>query len=82
MKYYLCMIGRLGHFSLPLYLAFAGRGLSVAPLDISEEKRAFIYSGKMPFIEHGAEEILKSVLARGSLELMLHPEVVRESKLY
>src|SRR3990172_2160582 len=80
MKYDLCVIGGFGHVGLPLSLAFANRGLSAAALDISEEKRALISSGRMPFIEHGAEEILKKVLARGSLELTLNPEVVRDSE--
>lgn len=80
MKYDVCVIGGFGHVGLPLSLAFASRGLSVAALDISEEKRALIASGRMPFIEYGAEEILRATLADGTLTLTLDPETVRGSE--
>lgn len=80
MKHDLCVMGGFGHVGLPLSLAFASRGLSVAALDISEEKCALLASGRMPFIDHGSEEILKTVLRSGSLKLTLDPKAVAESE--
>lgn len=56
------ILGGCGHVGLPLAIALAQKDLNVIALDIDEEKIAKINSGQMPFIEEGAEGVLKSVL--------------------
>ncbi len=56
------IVGGCGHVGLPLGIAFAVKGMSVQLLDIAAESVAMVNSGKMPFIEEGAEELLRSVV--------------------
>lgn len=63
----IAVVGGTGHIGLPLGLAFADRGLKVCVLGRNEEKAEKIRGGEMPFIEYGAEPILKKVLANGNL---------------
>jgi UDP-N-acetyl-D-mannosaminuronic acid dehydrogenase len=70
------IIGGCGHVGLPLALAFADRGARVAIYDVSETAVATVNSGRMPFAEPGAEEVLHRVLAAGLLEASVDPAVV------
>jgi UDP-N-acetyl-D-mannosaminuronic acid dehydrogenase len=58
------IVGGCGHVGLPLGILLATRGLSISLLDIDAQKVAIINSGKMPFLEHGAEPILQQVLGK------------------
>jgi len=64
-----CVIGGCGHVGLPLALCLADAGLRVAIDDINEESIATVKSGRMPFREPGAGELLQKVLAAGRLEV-------------
>ena len=70
------IIGGCGHVGLPLALAFADRGARVAIYDVSETAVATVNSGRMPFAEPGAEEVLHRVLGAGLLEASADPAVV------
>jgi UDP-N-acetyl-D-mannosaminuronic acid dehydrogenase len=70
------VIGGCGHVGLPLALAFADRGANVAIYDVSEASVAAVNSGKMPFAEPGADEVLQRVLAAGRLHASADPAVV------
>ncbi len=70
------VIGGCGHVGLPLALAFADRGARVAIYDVSETAVAAVNSGRMPFAEPGADEVLRRVLAAGRLEASVDPAVV------
>ena len=70
------IIGGCGHVGLPLALAFADRGARVAIYDVSETAVAAVNSGRMPFAESGAEEVLHRVLGAGLLEASVDPAVV------
>jgi UDP-N-acetyl-D-mannosaminuronic acid dehydrogenase len=70
------VIGGCGHVGLPLALAFADRGAKVAIYDVSEAAVAAVNSGKMPFAEPGADEVLQRVLAAGRLHASADPAVV------
>src|SRR3989344_8588613 len=48
-------IGRVG---LPLALAFAEKDFFVHGVDVDKNKVLFVNSGKMPFIEEGADALL------------------------
>jgi UDP-N-acetyl-D-mannosaminuronic acid dehydrogenase len=63
------VLGGAGHVGLPLSLALVDAGLRVGIFDIDEATLARIAAGEMPFLEHGAEQLLARVLATGRLEL-------------
>lgn len=52
----------LGRVGLPIALSFASKNVPVIGMDIDEELLRTLRGGKMPFIESGAEEILKNKL--------------------
>ncbi len=79
-KYDLCVVGGLGHVGLPLSIRFADVGLKVCAYDTSHEAYKTVSSGKMPFIEYGAEEVLDRVLKSGLLTVSTSPEKISESK--
>src|SRR6201986_59710 len=70
------VIGGCGHVGLPLALAFADRGARVGIYDVSETAVATVNSGRMPFAEPGADEVLGRVLATGHLVASADPEIV------
>ncbi len=70
------VIGGCGHVGLPLALAFADRGANVAIYDVSETAVAAVNSGKMPFAEPGADEVLHRVLEAGRLHADTDPAIV------
>jgi UDP-N-acetyl-D-mannosaminuronic acid dehydrogenase len=61
------VIGGGGHVGLPLSLLFADCGLSTAIIDTNVRTVDQIRSGKMPFVEEGADEMLARTLASGKL---------------
>jgi UDP-N-acetyl-D-mannosaminuronic acid dehydrogenase len=63
------VLGGAGHVGLPLSLSLADAGLRVGIFDINRTALDAIASGRMPFLEHGAEELLERVLATDRLEL-------------
>jgi UDP-N-acetyl-D-mannosaminuronic acid dehydrogenase len=69
------VVGGCGHVGLPLALAFADRGLSVAIYDIDESAVSLVSSGRVPFDEPAAPEVLARVLGR-SLVVSTDPSVV------
>ncbi len=56
------IVGGCGHVGLPLGLAFADRGLSVALYDIDREAVASVNAGVLPANEPGAQEVLDRVI--------------------
>jgi UDP-N-acetyl-D-mannosaminuronic acid dehydrogenase len=63
-SYDVCIVGGLGHVGLPLGISFAQSGKKVVLYDTNEQSRDIVASGRLPFLESGAEEILKQVLDR------------------
>src|SRR4051794_1416026 len=63
------VLGGGGHVGLPLSLAFARAGLRVGIYDTNQATLDRIAAGEMPFLETGADELLREVLATGRLEL-------------
>ena len=68
-KFDVLIMGGLGHIGLPLGLNFAQKGLKVCLLDIDENKTRLVLNGIMPFVEYGAEEVLKAALENGNLRV-------------
>jgi UDP-N-acetyl-D-mannosaminuronic acid dehydrogenase len=60
------IVGGGGHVGLPLGLVLADSGFETISLDISADTVETINSGRMPFIEVGAQELLNKTLAKKS----------------
>jgi UDP-N-acetyl-D-mannosaminuronic acid dehydrogenase len=63
------IVGGCGHVGLPLGLAFAQAGAEVHLIDTDTEKVRRVASGRMPFLERGADELLPAVRAAGRLHV-------------
>ncbi len=57
------IVGGGGHVGLPLALVLANSGFQVVSLDISQDVVDVINSGKMPFAEQGAQDLLTRTLS-------------------
>jgi hypothetical protein len=51
------VVGGAGHVGIPLVLAFAETGARVNVNDLNFEAITTLQSGRLPFIEHGAEDL-------------------------
>ena len=61
------VLGGGGHVGLPLSLAFAQAGLRVGIYDTNQDTLDRIARGEMPFMETGADELLREILPTGRL---------------
>ena len=69
----LTVVGGAGHVGIPLVLAFAEAGYRVNVHDVNRDALATLQSGRMPFIEHGGEELLLRALKRNRLVFTSSP---------
>jgi UDP-N-acetyl-D-mannosaminuronic acid dehydrogenase len=72
----LVVIGGCGHVGLPLALSFAEAGCRVGIYDTDEAKIEQVRSGRMPFMEAGADALLARILPTGRLELSAEASVL------
>lgn len=72
---HICVVG-IGRVGLPLALVLAKEGFKVTGIDISEERLDLLNKGKVPFIEEGAEPLLKKFYNNGFVAL--HESVLPE----
>jgi UDP-N-acetyl-D-mannosaminuronic acid dehydrogenase len=56
------VVGGAGHVGVPLVLALVEAGLRVNVNDLNKESLEALQSGRLPFIEHGAETVLSKAL--------------------
>ena len=63
-SYDVVIVGGCGHVGLPLGIVLARVGLQVGLLDVDEPTKARVRRGEMPFLEHGAEPLLRDVIGR------------------
>jgi UDP-N-acetyl-D-mannosaminuronic acid dehydrogenase len=68
-NYDICVLGGAGHIGLPLAILLADRGMKTLVYDINKNTLAKIGEGIVPFLEDGAEPLLKKVLSQGMLGL-------------
>jgi UDP-N-acetyl-D-mannosaminuronic acid dehydrogenase len=73
------IVGGGGHVGLPLGLVLADSGFETVSLDISEETVQIINSGKMPFAEVGAQELLSKTLANKSFYASTNHKVIESA---
>ena len=76
----IAIVGGLGHVGLPLGLVFADKGLKVCLCDVNKKNAELVKSGKMPFIEYGAEPVLIKVLKDRTLTISLDNMPVSKSR--
>jgi len=75
-----CIIGGGGHVGLPFALICADSGLRTVIYDVDSRKVEQIRSGRMPFFEEGAEEVLQRVLGSGRLTVEDRPDLIGRSR--
>jgi UDP-N-acetyl-D-mannosaminuronic acid dehydrogenase len=61
------VVGGAGHVGIPLALSFANKGLRVMINDLNETALDQLRAGVVPFIEHGAQELLRDALDKDRL---------------
>ncbi len=74
-----CVIGGCGHVGLPLAITFASEGLRVSVYDTNDRAIETVRAGNMPFMEPGAEPVLRDVVNR-SLHVANDPALVAQSR--
>src|ERR1700691_151644 len=73
------IVGGCGHVGLPLGIVLASKaGLQVDLLDIDAAKVELVNSGVMPFMERGADELLREVAGK-SLRATLDPGCINQA---
>jgi UDP-N-acetyl-D-mannosaminuronic acid dehydrogenase len=72
----LTVVGGAGHVGIPLVLSFAAKGLTVNVNDVNEDALAALRSGKVPFIEAGAQPLLAKALADKLLFFTSKPSAI------
>ena len=73
-------MGGGGHVGLPLGIALARSGLRTVLYDTNEATLSTVLSGTMPFLEPGAEPVLREVLAEGSLDGTSDPAIIAKTE--
>ena len=74
------VLGGGGHVGLPLSLTLADAGLCVGIYDTSQTTLDRIAGGEMPFLETGADDLLRKVLATGRLELGTDGSIIERTQ--
>ena len=69
----LTVVGGAGHVGIPLALSFSAKGLTVNINDINSEALTALKSGRVPFIEAGAQPLLTKALAGALLFFTSQP---------
>src|SRR5258708_12262507 len=74
------IVGGCGHVGLPLALSLADCGYRVGIDDIDATKVAFVKAGHVPFLETGADALLKKLLPTGRLQLASDPALAQTTE--
>ncbi len=70
------VLGGGGHVGLPLSLAFAQAGLRVGIYDTNQATLDRVAAGEMPFLETGADQLLRDLLPTGRLTFGASGEMI------
>lgn len=76
----ICVVGGAGHVGLPLALAFAAAGHRIIIYDLNAAAMELIKSGTVPFVEYGAEPLLKDALRQDRLLFSADPRDIARAK--
>ena len=74
------IVGGTGHVGLPLGLALAEQNFHVQLIDINKENVVKVNKGIMPFLEDGAEKILKKNIKKNNIFSSDRIELIKRSK--
>lgn len=74
--YDVVVVGGAGHVGAPLSIVLAARGLRTLIHDVNEESLDVLRSGRMPFLEDGAEPVLREAIGRDMLGFSSDPRSV------
>ena len=80
LEYDVAIIGGLGHIGLPLGILFANKKKNVLLVDSNLEHQEKVMRGEMPFLEYGAEDILKKALERNLISITSEAEKIKNAK--
>jgi UDP-N-acetyl-D-mannosaminuronic acid dehydrogenase len=72
------VVGGAGHVGLPLSLLLAKTGFKVHIIDINTDAIGKLKQGDIPFLEEGAEELLKEELQKDNLGFSADYEIIPE----
>lgn len=72
------VIGAGGHVGLPFSLVVANAGHKVYGIERNEELCLELNSGKVPYVEHGAPEILNKQLDKSNIEFTINPTFINK----
>jgi UDP-N-acetyl-D-mannosaminuronic acid dehydrogenase len=75
----LTVVGGAGHVGVPLVLSLASKGLTVNVNDLNLDNLTALEAGRLPFIEHGADGLLASVLRNKRLIFTSKPSEISNS---
>jgi UDP-N-acetyl-D-mannosaminuronic acid dehydrogenase len=75
------VIGGCGHVGLPLAIVAATHGFETSIVDVNAAAVALVRSGEMPFVEEGADPLLKAALASGRLTATTDAAVVSKADI-
>jgi UDP-N-acetyl-D-mannosaminuronic acid dehydrogenase len=75
------VVGAGGHIGLPLSVVIADSGLSVTGIDRSNDVIERLNNGHVPYVEHGAEELLQKTLRDGTLSFTTDTSSLRTSEV-
>ena len=75
----LTVVGGAGHVGIPLVLSFAAKGFKVNVNDLNVDSLASLKSGRLPFIEYGAEAMLADALRDGRLIFTSKPSEISKA---
>jgi UDP-N-acetyl-D-mannosaminuronic acid dehydrogenase len=73
------VIGAGGHVGLPFSLVVADAGHKVCGVDLNEELVLFLNDGNVPYIEHGAAELLAKHSKTENIFFTTDPSYIQES---
>ena len=74
------IIGGTGHVGLPLGLALAEKKFKVQLIDVNKENIKKVNNGVMPFLEDGAEKILKKNIRNCNLLASSNKKLIMKGK--
>ena len=73
------VVGGGGHVGLPLTIVLANSGHHAIALDISQPTVDLINSGKMPFFEEGAQELLTRTLENETFSATTDHRIIKSA---
>ena len=79
LEYDVAIIGGLGHIGLPLGILFANKKKNVLLVDSNLEHQDKVMRGEMPFLEYGAEEILRRALEKNLISITSKAETIKNA---